>query len=847
MSCPLQEALQELRLTPRFSDHITAWKRLPARAGRYAPVPAGLQAVLTQTLAKQGINELYVHQAQTIGSALGGDDVAVVTGAASGKTLCYNLPVLSAMLGEPQARALYLFPTKALAQDQLAAWQDLSAELVPATTAAVYDGDTPSAQRPAIRRTARVLLTNPDMLHLGILPHHTRWRDFLAGLRYIVLDELHSYRGVFGSHVANVLRRLERICAFYGSHPTFICCSATIANPQQLASQLIGRPVQLVDDDASPHGERHFVLYNPPVVDAAHGVRRNLILEAATIAHHFLSRDLPTIVFSRGRLSTELMLTYVRRAHDNPQQAQRRVRGYRGGYLPRERRSIEQGLRAGRVVGVVSTNALELGVDIGDLSVCILAGYPGSIASTWQQAGRAGRRQDESATVLVGGPSALDQYLLSHAEFLFERSPERALLAPNNPFLLQSHLKCAAFELPIADDEPLIASEEVRAVLEQIDAEEGVLRHTGQRWYWMSSHYAAHDVSLRTAGADRFTVINAESGQAIGQVDAPSAPTMVYPGAIYLHEGQSYLVQDLDWETRTAHVAPSAAQYFTDVRVSVKVEVQRQRAQARTGRIWRAQGEVCVRSQATHFDKVAWYTHETLDTVMLDLPERELHTAAYWLHLRGDLVLELRDLGDWTIAPILSYGPNWAAQRQHARERDGFRCRLCGLPEKGREHDVHHMRPFRTYDYRPGRNANYVMANALPNLITLCPECHRRVEGAQAVQGTLDGLANLLRALAPLYVMCDAHDIAVASDLDFKETRAPTVIVYDTVPGGVGLSEALYGLHDELLRACLDWVQKCPCDEGCPACIGAPPQIGAGAKRRVGQLLERIVTCSEAT
>jgi DEAD/DEAH box helicase domain-containing protein len=681
MSSPLHEALQELRLTSRFSEHITAWRRLPARDGRYAPVPSGLQSVLTQALAEHGISQLYVHQAQAIESALGGNDVVVVTGAASGKTLCYNLPVLSAMLDGPQARALYLFPTKALAQDQLAAWQDLGAELVPATTAAVYDGDTPSGKRPTIRRTARVLLTNPDMLHLGILPHHTRWRDFLAGLKYVVLDELHSYRGIFGSHVANVLRRLERICAFYGSHPTFICCSATIANPQQLASQLIGRAAKLVDDDASPRGERHFVLYNPPVVDASHGVRRNLILEAATVAHHFLSRDLPTIVFSKGRLSTELMLTYVRKAHDNPQQAQRRIRGYRGGYLPRERRSIERGLRAGQVVGVVSTNALELGVDIGDLSVCVLAGYPGSIASTWQQAGRAGRRQDESAALLVGGPSALDQYLLSHAEFLFERSPERALLAPNNPFLLQSHLKCAAFELPIADDEPLIASDEARDVLAQIDAEEGVLRHTGQRWYWMSSHYAANDVSLRTAGADRFTVITADTGQTIGQVDAPSAPTMVYPGAIYLHEGQSYLVQDLDWEEHTAHVLPSTAEYFTDVHVSVKVEVQRQRAEARMGQISRARGDVSVRSQATHFDKVAWYTHETLDTVLLDLPERELHTTAYWLYLRGDLVLSLRDLGDWTIAPILSYGQNWAAQRERAAFQSrgaSTMCTTCG-------------------------------------------------------------------------------------------------------------------------------------------------------------------------
>jgi DEAD/DEAH box helicase domain-containing protein len=846
MSSPLHEALQELRLAPRFAERITAWKRLPARTGRYAPVPSGLEPALAEALARRGTGELYTHQAQAIDSTLAGHDVVVVTRAASGKTLCYNLPVLSALLSEPCSRALYLFPTKALTQDQLAAWQDLSAGLAPTTTAAVYDGDTPSSQRSTIRRTARVILTNPDMLHVGIMPHHTRWRDLFAGLKYVVLDELHTYRGIFGSHVANVLRRLQRICAFYGSRPSFICCSATIANPQQLAQQLVGRAPTLVDDDGSPRGERNVILYNPPVVNATHGVRRNLVLEASTVAHHFLSRDLSTIVFSRGRLSTELLLTYLHKAHGNARQAQRRIRGYRGGYLPHQRRSIERGLRHGDVLGVVSTNALELGVDIGDLSVCVLAGYPGSIASTWQQAGRAGRRQDESAAVLVGGPSALDQYLLSHAEYLFERSPERALVAPNNRFLLQSHLKCAAFELPIADDEPLVASGEAKAALAQIDAEEGVLRHTGKRWYWMSSHYAAQDVSLRTASADRFTIVNAESGQAVGQVDAPSAPTMVYPGAIYLHEGQSYLVQDLNWDEHTARVAPSDAQYFTEVRVTVEVDVQQQRAQAKMGRLSKARGNVCVRSHPTHFFRIAWYTHEVLDTVVLDLPERELYTTACWLSLRGDVVLELRDLGDWTIAPIATYGPNWAAQRQRARERDGFRCRLCGRPEEVREHDVHHRRPFRTFDYRPGHNVNHIMANALPNLITLCSECHRRVEASQAVQGTLDGLANLLRALAPLYVMCDAHDIAVTSDLDFQETRSPTVIIYDAVPGGVGLSEALYGLHDELLQACLDWVRECPCEEGCPACVGAPPQIGAGAKHRVEQLLEKIVTPSEA-
>ncbi len=842
MASPLTNALQELQLDPRFAQRITAWKRLPARPGRYASTPPGLHPQLLNALHERGMERFYVHQAQAIAAALRGEDVAVVTAAASGKTLCYNVPVLNALLQDPQARALYLFPIKALAQDQLHAWRELTADLLPADIAATYDGDTPSSARSQVRQTARLLITNPDMLHLGILPHHTRWQAHFAGLKYIVIDEMHTYRGVFGSHVANVLRRLLRICQFYGSRPVFLCCSATISNPQQLAGNLIGRPVTLVDEDGSPQSERHFILYNPPLVDPAHGVRRSLILEAATVADFFLSRRLSTIVFSRGRLATELLLTYLRGAAEKRGEPRQRIRGYRGGYLPRERRAIERGLRDGSVRGVVSTNALELGVDIGDLSTCLLTGYPGTIASTWQQAGRAGRRQDVSAAVLVGGPSALDQYLLSHPQFLFGRTAEQALLAPDNPFLLQSHLKCAAFELPIADDENFWETANTTELLEQLARDEGVLRRVERRWYWMSGRYPAQEVSLRTATSEAFTVVQAHTGEAIGQVDRSSAPMLIHPGAVYLHEGQPYVVEELDWEQHAARVRPTEAKYFTEVSLSDKVEVLRQQESAPTEFVSRTRGDVCVRTKATNFKRIAWHTHEQLATVPLDLPEQELHTTAYWLHLHDDLVTARRDEGDWTIAPIRSYGPNWGLQRQRARDRDGYRCCLCGRPEpSGHEHAVHHLQPFRTFDYRPGDNANYIQANDLPNLITLCPECHPRVEATTAVQGTLEGLSNLLAALAPLYVMCDPHDLGVTSDLDFRATRSPTVVIYDTVPGGIGLSEALYQLHDDLLHMCLRWISECPCEEGCPACVGAPPQTGAGAKMRVKRLLEIIV------
>ncbi len=841
MASSLTDAIQGLRSNPRFAERVTAWRRLPSRPARYASTPAGLHPQAVRALQRRGIDQLYSHQAGAIKAVLYGEHIAVVSGAASGKTLCYNLPVLDALLRDDNACALYLFPTKALAQDQLSAWQELSADSLPPSTSATYDGDTPSSARSRIRRTVRLLITNPDMLHVGILPHHTRWQSFFAGLKYIVLDEIHTYRGLFGSHVANVLHRLRRVCGFYGSYPTFIGCSATIANPKELASSLMGQGVTLIDDDGSPRGEKHFILYNPPLVDAAQGMRRSTILEAATVADLFLARGLSTIAFSRSRLGTELLLTYLRRAAARRGQPAKQIRGYRGGYLPRERRAIERGLREGRIQGVVSTNALELGVDIGELSVCVLAGYPGTIASTWQQAGRAGRRQDVSAVVLVGGLSALDQYLLMHPQFLFGQTPERALLAADNPFVLKSHLKCAAFELPIGDECPFAAHARPERLLREIADSEGILRHVDRKWFWMSSQYPAAAISLRTAAPDTFVVCTRD-GEVIGQVDSASTPMLVHPGAIYLHEGLTYLVEELDWEARAARVRPTEVNHFTEVAVSQKVEVLSVRRSESMGVLSRANADVEVTTKVTGYREVSLYTHEQLANVALDLPEQVLVTHAYWLRLGDEVVTALRDEGDWSIAPILSYGPNWSRQRQRARERDSYRCRNCGRPESsGREHDVHHLRPFRTFDYRPGQNVNFIPANRLSNLMTLCPECHRRVEATHAVQGTLEGLGNLMRALAPLYLMCDRHDIRVTSDLNFAHTRAPTIVIYDAAPGGVGFSETLYELHTELLRASLEWARDCPCEEGCPSCVGAPPNVGAGAKRRVERLLESVL------
>jgi DEAD/DEAH box helicase domain-containing protein len=491
---------------------------------------------------------------------------------------------------------------------------------------------------------------------------------------------------------------------------------------------------------------------------------------------------------------------------------------------------------------VVSTNALELGVDIGDLSVCILSGYPGTIASTWQQAGRAGRRQDASATVLVGGPSPLDQYLLTHPQYLLGHTPEAALIAPDNPFVLRSHLECAAFEYPFREGEGFSPAVDTSAALAEIGAQDDVLHRSGKRWYWMSSRYPAQDVSLRTAGNERFSIVSADSGETVGEVDSSSAPQLVHPGAVYLHEGATYLVEELDWPARVASVRHVDADYFTQASVSAKVQVLQVRDSLAGLPASRGWGDVQVNTRATGYSRLAWFSHEKLETLPLDLPELELITTAYWLHLGAEIVTALQDQGDWTIAALRSYGPNWAEQRRKARQRDRFRCRNCGRPETSeRQLDVHHLSPFRTFDYRPGQNDNYIQANHLDNLVSLCHDCHRRLETAREMLGTLEGMANLLKSIAPLFLMCDSRDLGVVADLDMGFTGGPTVVLYDAVPGGVGFSEALFGLHDTILGTCRDWVDKCACQEGCPACVGAPVETGLGAKRRVRTLLDALV------
>jgi DEAD/DEAH box helicase domain-containing protein len=891
----VETALLALRLEPRFMRNIARWEIVPARAAQYAPFPPDLDPRLIDALAARGVTALYTHQADAVAATLRGEHTAIVTPAASGKTLCYNLPVLNRLLADPNGRALYLFPTKALAQDQLAELRELagllngereisrqvdkggkrlqvrgtsSPHLLLSSTqplaCATYDGDTPSAQRAKVRDAARIILSNPDMLHAGILPQHPRWAAFFANLRVVVIDEMHVYRGVFGSHVANVLRRLRRIARFYGSDPQFILASATIANPAELAERLVEAPVTVIgpERDGAPQSQRHVLFYNPPLIDPDLGLRRSSSPEASDLATQFLAHDVQTIVFARARLTMELILTYLRETsqqasatpHLRPPQVgagvsheasatghkTSAIRGYRGGYLPSERREIEKGLREGTVRGVVTTSALELGIDIGRLDAAVLAGYPGTVASARQQMGRAGRRQGSSVGVLVAGAGAMDQYVLTHPEWLLARSPEHARINPDNAVILAHHLACAAAELPIEKTDRLLtsASGSVADLLDDL-VEAGQLYRSGSRYYWAGDGSPANGLSLRTTGPDRVIIQTVgEQGrpQVIGELERESAPILLYEGAVYLHEGQTYLVEQMDWEGGIARVRPAEVDFYTRPISSEKIEVLATNDERRTtnddavqpsaSSFQSAWGDVRVTSQTTGYKIIRRTTQEVLGFGQVDLPEQILETQACWVVFTRDLIERLKAAGAWYSDPN-EYGANWPAQRDAARARDQYHCQGCGTVEMpGRQHDVHHRIPFRAFladpTLRGGLAQEYAWqaANVLENLITLCPACHRQAEAGVRIRSGLGGAATLLAGVAPIFLMCDPRDLGLLAEPQDATSGLPTITLYERVPGGVGYAEQLYESMPDLLRAAYDLVTKCPCERGCPACVG---------------------------
>lgn len=829
----LASLLADWRTNRAIAANIADWRTMPARPPKFVPFPDELHPALVESLRGRSIQALYSHQAAAWEHARAGRDLVVVTGTASGKTLCYNLPVIDCLLRDPQARALYLFPTKALAQDQVANLKTL-VDL----PAASYDGDTPAGSRPAIRAKARLVVSNPDMLHTGILPHHTIWAEFFRHLQFVVVDEMHAYRGVFGSHVANVVRRLKRVSRFYGASPQFILTSATIGNPVELAGRLIEENVALVDDDGAAKGEKHFAIYNPPIINRALGLRRSALLETVRLTQELLQHDVQTIVFARARQTVEQILRYLISSGEHREEGMNgEIRGYRGGYLPGQRREIERGLREGEIRAVVATNALELGIDIGGMGAALLVGYPGTIAATWQQAGRAGRQRDAALAVLVASADPLDQFLTRHPDYFFGRSPEHALLNADNLLILLQHLRCASFELPFRVGESFgnVPPERVSEYLEFLQ-EAGVLHQSGDRYFWMADQYPADGVSLRSASAEK--VVLQVEGETIGEVDRESAYWMVHPQAIYLHEAQSFVVDELDLEQGIARLNATDADYFTQPGSETTVQLLDKLAETETRGATKAHGEIAVTTQVTGFKKVRWFTHENLGGGMVSLPPTELHTTGYWLALEEETVESLREQGLWT-NDANDYGPNWPRVRDRVRARDGYRCQNCGAPENGRTHDVHHKTPFRAF-------ASAEQANQLDNLITLCPNCHHRAEMAVRMRSGLAGMAYVLAHLAPFSLMCDARDLGVHSDPQSPLADGrPAVIIYDRVPAGIGFSERLYELHDELMQAAYDLVAACECEDGCPSCVGPGGESGYGGKRETRALLERLVHSDE--
>ncbi|MGA3314801.1 MAG: DEAD/DEAH box helicase [Candidatus Korobacteraceae bacterium] len=747
-------------LVSRYStdEVLTSVRQIPAREAVFQPMPDWVRSELSEAYRAKGIKELYSHQAAAAELVHGGKNVVVVTPTASGKTLCYNLPVLNAVLENPDTRALYLFPTKALAQDQLAELHDLAKRLDDRFGVFTYDGDTPSDARKAIRERGHIVLTNPDMLHAGILPHHTKWMRLFENLRYIVLDELHTYRGVFGSHLANVLRRLRRVAQFYGSNPQFICCSATIANPGELASQLIENEVDVVEENGAPAGEKLFVFYNPPMVNRNLGIRRSYINEATRVARELLARKLQTIVFANSRLHTEVLLTYLQQANPPKPGQPEPIRGYRGGYLPAERREIERGLRDGQVRGVVATNALELGIDIGSLDASVMAGYAGSIASTWQRAGRAGRRSGSSCAVFVASSAPLDQFIVQHPDYFFGSSPEHAHIQPDNLEILVNHLKCAAFELPLSPDERF-GSVQLPELCERL-ADAGFLQRSGGNWHWVQEGYPADTISLRSVTSDNFVIIDTtgeEDGkpEVIGEVDFSSALTTVHPKAIYLHQGQQYHVERLDFGQRKAYVKRVDVDYFTDAIRYTQVRVlEIAEVQSIPGPAARAHGDVLVRSQVVGFKKIKFFTNENVGSGKLELPENEMHTTAFWVTLQHEL--------------------------------------LAGLP----------------FTLSERQSGIFGLIYALASMATLLLMCDRRDIGtAVGERPTHGGTAVEWQALAS------------APDTE-KELFEPNLYLYDAYPGGIGFSEPLYRVCQVLLTRTQELITACPCDNGCPSCVG---------------------------
>ncbi|MFW6139883.1 MAG: DEAD/DEAH box helicase [Acidobacteriota bacterium] len=773
------KTLDRLKVEGSRTDSIKIIKHIPPKQGRYKDYPSNIHPSLVNALKQKGFPRLYTHQYRARQLSQEKKNIVIVTPTASGKTLCYNLPVLDSLLKDPSSRSIYIFPTKALSQDQKAELDETIKLFPEEIRIFTYDGDTPQDARKAIRARGHIIITNPDMLHTGILPHHTKWMKLFRNLKYIIIDELHNYRGIFGSHLANILRRLKRIARFYGSSPQFILCTATIANPLEMAQKTIEEPVSLIDDNGAPSGDKYFVFYNPPVVNKYLGIRRSYVSEARSVASVFLKQKLQTIVFAQSRLITEVLLTYLKRDFEDNVRKKGLIRGYRGGYLPIKRREIEKKLRDGEILGVVSTNALELGIDIGSLDVAVLAGYPGTISSTWQRSGRAGRKFGPSAAVLVASSSPLDQFIINNPDYFFSKNPEKSLIDPDNLSILVNHIECATFELPFKDGEKF-GNSEIEDILNFLE-EENLVMHSKGKWFWTSDAYPADSVSLRSISSDNFVVVDVtKKADVVAEVDFSAALTTLHPKAIYLCEGEQYYVEKLDFEQRKAYVKKTDVDYYTDAIDYTKIKILDKFKQKNLGNLTTSHGEVHVATQVVGFKKIKFHTRENVGSGELTLPQNEMHTTAYWITIPASVLKSL---------------PFSVEQKING---------LFGL-----SYCLHHVSP----------------------IFMMC-DLHDI--------GVSVGDNSTGKSVPPRDIRLKISKEKKPIDFS-QEDFEPNIFIYDNFPGGIGLSPSLFELEKKLLEYCLKTIQACSCEEGCPSCVGPTKESGAFAKQVALEICEALL------
>jgi len=800
-----------------------------AKNAEFCNINEMFEKPIEQLLKKKNIQRLYIHQYESFKKIIFGNNVVISTKVSSGKSLCYQIPILNAIHKNENSRSLLLFPTKALTQDQKKQFSQLIDPSVISKNIGlgIYDGDTPTSQRNSIRKKANIIFTNPDMLHLGILPHHTNWNKFFSNLDFIVIDEVHIYRGIFGSHFSNVLRRLIRIAAFYKSYPQFIVTSATLSNVEKFIEKLVGYKFKYISDDYSFRAEKHIYFYNPPIVNKELGIRKSLVNETILIAEKFLELGKQTLIFTQSRKSVEMILRYLQTKHP-----EKNIIGYRSGYLPTIRREIENDIKNGKIRMIIATNALELGIDLGGLEAVILNGYPGNIASTMQQIGRAGRRNKTSYAILVASSNLIDQFLIKNPHYLFTNQPEEALIDPDNPFILLQHIKCALFEKPFLDSETFgqLPIDEFNSYLSFLQ-KYGIALKSGDRFFWKANKYPANEISLRSSGSGNYVLIY--NGETLGVVDENSAFWMAHPNAIYLHLGESYFVNNLDIENKVVTLDKKELDYYTQALMKTEIELIKLEKTQENKNTLKEFGQIKVKEQVKGFKKIKWDTNEIISYEDFDLPEREMFTKGYWFTIDNNLMDRMINKNHF-FKKNQDYGKNWKKIKANVKQRDKFICQNCGKIENITSFHVHHKIPLKNY-------TDLSKANKLDNLITLCPSCHKHAEKNQYIQNCFSGFAYLLGNIAPFFLMCDRADIRVNSNISGSIAQGKQgIIFYDSIPGGIGLSEKMFDLQDLLFVEALKVIESCECSEGCPACTGPVAENGKGAKNQVKELLLEI-------